>query len=134
MSGDTALANISRNVDIENPPAAFVPIDKLIKCYPKLAGKIEILPEIGIFRRFGALNAQILLYLQSELIHLEGQLRNIERRDSKSNVGNKSKYSRDYYWLLHSAEDGDDTQLRIFQEIKEKMRAYSSWRWSHVDR
>jgi hypothetical protein len=39
--------------------------------YPKLARHMGASPEIAIFRRFGALNAQNLLYLQAELVHLE---------------------------------------------------------------
>lgn len=43
------------------------PIDAfshLVKGYPMLAGRIGVLPEMCMFRRFGALNARILLYLR----------------------------------------------------------------------
>jgi len=54
-----------------------IPIDPLaakIKGYPKLAGQIELCPETAIFRRFGALNAENLLYFQAELVWLETEL------------------------------------------------------------
>ena len=51
------------------PPAAedvsHDPFHDLIPGYPKLAGRMGIMPEIGMFRRFGALNARSLLYYQN---------------------------------------------------------------------
>jgi hypothetical protein len=39
--------------------------------YPKLSRLMAFYPEVAIFRRFGALNAENLLYLQAELQDLE---------------------------------------------------------------
>lgn len=104
---------------------ASVPLEELVMGYPKLAGQMEILPEIAIFRRFGALNARSLLYQQAELIHLEKLLRDIERRDNDSGVGSKPKYARCWYWLSQSLDDGDDEQWRLMKKIKRKLRKYS---------
>jgi hypothetical protein len=43
--------------------------------YAQLASLMGAHPEVAVFRRFGALNAQNLLYLQAELTHLELELR-----------------------------------------------------------
>jgi len=53
------------------PASPASPLHDLIPGYPKLAGRMEIMPEIAMFRSFGALNARSLLYYQSELAHLE---------------------------------------------------------------
>ena len=93
--------------------------------YPQLATYMGLIPEVAIFRRFGALNAQNLLYLQAELVRLERLLREKERADSQSNVGRKSEYAVNWYWLSQSARDGDREQLNLFLKIRRKLREYS---------
>ncbi|KAH6870402.1 hypothetical protein BKA58DRAFT_429530 [Alternaria rosae] len=66
------------------------PFHDLIPGYPKLAGRMGIMPEIGMFRRFGALNARSLLYYQDELAYLEDQLKEVGAEDAKSSEGMKS--------------------------------------------
>jgi hypothetical protein len=78
----------------KTPPNA---LHDLIKGYPKLAGYMGLAPEIAMFRRFGALNARNILYLQSELVVLEARLKFVEAEDAKA-VGVKSKYARDFFW------------------------------------
>jgi trans-aconitate methyltransferase len=46
--------------------------------YPKLARYIQTYPECAIYRRFGSLNSQNLLYFQADLTHLEQKLRQLE--------------------------------------------------------
>lgn len=84
-----------------------------------------MVPEMAMFRRFGTLNAQMLLYMQSELIHLENDLRELEREDSRSDQLYKSKYSRDCFFLLNPMTPGDNRQLRLVMEIKAKLKEYS---------
>lgn len=84
-----------------------------------------MVPEMAIFRRFGTLNAQMLLYMQSELIHLEEDLRELELEDSRSEQSYKSKYSRDCFFLYNSTTEGDDRQLRLVLKIKAKLKEYS---------
>jgi hypothetical protein len=93
--------------------------------YPKLARYMGASPEIAIFRRFGALNAQNLLYLQAELVHLEKKLREFEKRDSQSSEGMKSQYARDWFWLSRSENDGNDGQWQTVLAIREKLVEYS---------
>jgi len=93
--------------------------------YPKLAHHMGASPEIAIFRRFGALNAQNLLYLQAELVHLEKTLREFEKRDSQSSEGMKSQYARDWFWLSRSENDGNDDQWQTVLAIRKKLVEYS---------
>ena len=93
--------------------------------YPRFAGQIETQPEYAIFRRFGALNAENLLYLQAELTDLEISLRQQQKVDSESGHARKSKYSRSWYPLSISKSHGDTTQLDIVLEIRKKLKEYS---------
>ena len=104
------------------------PVDSLVAGYPRLAGHIERLPEVGIFRRFGALNARSLYYRQAELIDLEFKLKKAEKEDAHSGDEKREQYSKDWYWLKDS-EDSENPeaskQWRLVQIIMEKLRLYS---------
>ena len=91
--------------------------------YPKLAAKIEILPEAAIYRRFGALNAQNLLYYQAELTYLEQDLRAQQRKDHNDKTG--YGYATNWIWLRDSKEEGNGRQLELVLEIREKLAKYS---------
>jgi hypothetical protein len=77
------------SIPVVNPPLS--PIEG----YPKLASHMGTYPECAIYRRFGSLNSQNLLYFQSELTHLELKLRRLEATDLTSEEGNRSAYSKD---------------------------------------
>jgi hypothetical protein len=105
--------------------ASTDPFYKIVKGYPKLAAKIEIQPEIAIYRRFGALNAQNLLYLQAELEMLEIKLRDQQIQDDNDRNGKGPDYAKDWYWLRESENSGNDKQLRIVLQIRASLKAYS---------
>lgn len=100
-------------------------LQDLIPGYPKLGGRMGMVPEMAMFRRFGTLNAQMLLYMQSELTHLENDLRELEQEDSRSDQPYKSKYSRDCFFLLNPTTPGDNRQLSLVMEIKAKLKEYN---------
>lgn len=52
--------------------------------YNKLSKFMGSWPEVAIFRRFGALNAQNLLFMQAELVRLEDELQSIREDDEQS--------------------------------------------------
>lgn len=93
--------------------------------YPRLSNYMGQFPEVAIVRRFGNLGAQNLLYLQCELLHLEHQLRQVELADSQSNIGQKSQYAVDWFYLNQSELDADRQQLDLFRKIRKKLRKYS---------
>ncbi|KAI4942679.1 hypothetical protein J4E91_009848 [Alternaria rosae] len=86
-----------------------------------------IQPESAIFRRFGSLNARNLLYLQAELTPLEDALKIAGARDSRSDIGEKKNYTRDWYWLEISAtvSHEDTAQLNLVRKIREKLNEYT---------
>ncbi|EON64338.1 hypothetical protein W97_03569 [Coniosporium apollinis CBS 100218] len=93
--------------------------------YPRLGTYMGLIPEVAILRRFGDLNAQNLLYLQAEIVHLERELRELELADSLSTIGRKPQYAVDWFWLSRSELDGDQKQWNKFCNIREKLREYN---------
>jgi hypothetical protein len=100
--------------------------------YAKIAWRMSMNPDLVLFRRFQALNAQNLLYLQAELVHLEYSLREQAAADSLSGSEQRRLYSRDWYTLKNAseAEGGDERQWQIILETRAKLKEYS--RESHV--
>lgn len=100
--------------------------------YPKLAGQMGAMPEIAMFRRFGALNARNLLYLQNDLVHLENDLRELEAEDSKNSTGKKQSYRRNSLWLSTAdfeingqPRDGDTLQRDLVMRMRTLLNDYS---------
>ncbi|KAJ4361046.1 uncharacterized protein N0V89_001615 [Didymosphaeria variabile] len=93
--------------------------------YPMLAAQIEQRPEMAIFRRFGGLNAENLLYLQAELVLLEEELQKQQMEDSNSNIEPKTKYARNWYHLRSSQNNGDSRQLDLVHTIRETLWQYN---------
>ena len=92
--------------------------------YPMLAERIALKPQTGIYRRFDALNARHLLYLQAELCILERRLRIVEREDQRKDKG-RLGYAIDYERMLETPKDEDKTQLGLIMEMHEKLNQYS---------
>lgn len=82
-------------------------------------------PETLIFRKFVALNARMLLYMQAELVVLEKELQAKEESDKNDPDGNHGRYATNYHYLAFSHKDGDTTQLVLVKNIQEKLKEYS---------
>ena len=92
--------------------------------YAKLSSLISTDPELAIFRKFGALNVQNLLYYQAELLGLEDDLNDIASRDRNSQDSEKRNFA--YNWAeLSQAADGKDLQLEKFMKIRKTLKEYS---------
>lgn len=108
--------------------AATDPLSEFVLGYPKLAAQMDLQPETSMFRRFGFLNAQNLLYFQAELVALEKSLRKHQIDDSRdTNESRKSEYGRNWYWLEQSRDDGDTDQLDLVLKIRETIKEYSEF-------
>lgn len=84
---------------------------------------------MSIFRRFGTLNVQNILFLQAELAYLEDQLDQI-RREEQTSDSTSEKSRRDtlqsFYSLSQEDEDGlYSEQYEKMIQIREKLREYS---------
>jgi hypothetical protein len=112
-----------------NTPAPTVGVrHDLVVGYPKLAGLKGRLPQLGIFRRFGALNAQNLLYLQAELTKLNFELRKQEEEDAKEEKYDRKRFRLNWQVLSESVDSDDfeaTEQYNLFLKIRPKLKEYS---------
>ncbi|KAF1917580.1 hypothetical protein BDU57DRAFT_571053 [Ampelomyces quisqualis] len=94
--------------------------------HPRLAERIAVNPETGIYRRFDALNARRILYLQAELCILERKLQRQEEKDNKATTGKGPEYSTDYQIMLEAPGNLPQRQLELIQEMQDKLEQYNN--------
>ena len=92
--------------------------------YAKLSSLIST--DAEFYRKFGALNAQNLLYYQAELIGLEDDLRVIATQDRASQDSEKREFADSWNGLSH-AEGGKDLQLQKVMQIRKTLKEYSPY-------
>jgi hypothetical protein len=141
-SSSQATSSSAESADVEKAastlettrslPQPLDPFHDHVVGYPKLAGHMGVMPELAMFRRFGALNARNLLYMQNDLVVLERDLKMLEVEDAKSPDGMKRRYRRDSYWLSSSnieidgtLRDGDTRQRNLVLEMRRLLKEYS---------
>ncbi|RDW67287.1 uncharacterized protein DSM5745_09153 [Aspergillus mulundensis] len=81
--------------------------------------------DAAIFREFGWLQMQKLLYLQAELHHLESGLRATQDQNAASNSGARSAFAIDYSAMREDEEHGQ-VQVAMMQEICTKVTEYNT--------
>jgi hypothetical protein len=120
---DSAVARISS----ESPtPTQRLNRSWSMGSYPKLSTFMASWPDVAIFRRFGALNAQNLLFLQAEITHLERELQIIREKNELNNDEKGLHGDRNWFELSQESEDGErHPQWVVIQDIREKLREYS---------
>ncbi len=105
---------------------AFSCIQPMPDGYSKLSAFQGKFPQFAIFRRFAALNAQTLLYMQAELSHLELEMNEIILEDCHSGDEKRRAYNQDWWTLNQASQEGrSPAQLRKILEIREKLQRYS---------
>ena len=92
--------------------------------YAKLSSVISTDSEFAIFRKFGTLNAQNLLYYQAELLDLEDHLNDIASKDRVSQDTDKREFANNWAELSH-APDGKNLQHEKFMQIRQTLKEYS---------
>lgn len=97
--------------------------------YSRLARFMGEYPENAIFRRFGALATEDLLYRQAELYELEDTLRKCQTADKASGHEDRERYG--LYWYIlknssseHAREGNDESQWETVLQIREKLDEY----------
>lgn len=104
----------------------------IMKGYAKLGLLMGEFPEVAIFRRFSALSAQNLLYLQAELRHLEVDLRKYAQNDDESSHRDRKDYSLDWIAFRESSDElvdegNDGRQWETVMAIRNKLEEYRSF-------
>lgn len=87
---------------------------------------MSVYPELAVFRRFGQLNAQSLLYMQAEIQEMEKELGKIQTRNC---IGSQEqKWSlKDWSWLNTSEESG--RELQLITDIRDRLKEYSEYEY-----
>ncbi len=129
MATNPAVISLE-DLDPQCPPA--VPLEHLVQGYPRLAGRMGLIPETAIFRRFSALNIRNLLYLQAELMNLEMELQKQELEDKASGHEFKQNFSRDWYKVTSPDPASEHYQWSLILNIREKLKQYSKWHSTRV--
>jgi len=84
------------------------------------------LPEFAMYKRFGALNALNLLYLQTELADLERQLHLSSESAAYSCDPLKSQSDFDWNFLIRTDGSGAHTeQYKLILRIRDMLHQYS---------
>lgn len=95
--------------------------------YDQLATLLGEHENLSMFRRFGPLNAKILLYMQAELLHLDEHLKDFVKFDLESGDP-RGRLSTVYWQALDDApDDGDEVgawQKAKVSTIKTKLKEY----------
>ncbi len=97
--------------------------DESLGGYPKVAAFMGLKPGFNIFRRFGALNARNLLYMQAELNELELELQEIAIEDATCEDPKRLLYATRWRDLN---EGRDDVQWKMVLRIRERLKEYST--------
>jgi hypothetical protein len=97
--------------------------------YPMLAEHIGNHPDCASFRIFAALNARNILYLQAELLELEGEIKDVERNDhqlSQREGGPGQNIAETWYWLGGKGKtEQSKKQLNLILRLREVLHQYS---------
>ena len=95
--------------------------------YAQTAAFMHKNSEVTIFRHFGVLSIQNLLYLQAELGELEYELTQLVEQNKRPGHPNRAHYAKDWWYLSHSEQDGDATQWHKVQEIRTELKEYRQY-------
>jgi hypothetical protein len=109
-------------------PSSMVSVDALTEPpegYPQIASFMGEFPEMAMVRRFRGLNARNLLYLQAELVQIEKKLLACEKADAKDDA--KKRYTRDFFWLQRTENQAENTQWKLIDEMRAKLKEYSEF-------
>ncbi|OJD39989.1 uncharacterized protein BKCO1_200057 [Diplodia corticola] len=103
--------------------AAFSQNDPLPEGYPSISLEMSVYPELGVFRRFGKLNAQSLLYMQAEIQKMEKELNEIQVMNCYGSQ--EQKWSlRNWSWL--GAADDSSREVQLINGIRDRLKEYNN--------
>lgn len=106
-------------------PTTTEPTKMEPKGYEKLALLMTSDPDLAIFRTFGALNVQNLLYYQAELLQRWEWLRKTANHDRNSEDPINRTFAENCFYLKY-AEKGTTRQWRKILEIRKLLKEYSA--------
>jgi hypothetical protein len=134
MSSEKISSPLETVVGSEAEPQVGITRSWSIGSYPKLSNLMGTWPEVAIFRRFGSLNAQNLLFSQAEITHLETELRDLRAEEEQKEDLKGIAAQRNWFELSQGLDDDDEPseQWEIIQKIRVKLKEYSTFTY-HYD-
>ncbi|KAI1640571.1 hypothetical protein F4809DRAFT_637379 [Biscogniauxia mediterranea] len=104
--------------------------------YDRLAQYMGRHPQLGIFRRFGALAYETLLYYQAEISDIEHRLRLLQAENRSSDDENRREYMMSWDKLSESAESDDSDnpgreQFDLIMKLRHLMGKYEKALYYH---
>ena len=91
--------------------------------YPRLSALMGRDPALAVFRRYGSLCAQNLLYMQAEVNELHCELKEIANEDHYAEDEERKLYSKEWGRLAR-ARGEDSLQWSKFLEVRAKLDEY----------
>ncbi|KAI1180525.1 hypothetical protein F4777DRAFT_597335 [Nemania sp. FL0916] len=90
--------------------------------YVRLAEYMNLHPQLAIFRRFGTLANQTLLYYQAEIAELEHHLKQVREEDEQSDDEHRKLSARSWYNLCQSSLEDQDYSQQGQHELVMRLR------------
>lgn len=87
-------------------------------------------PGFAIFRRFGSLNAKLLLYLQAEIVQLEHELVEIERQNSGYDQPGSLQHTVAELMRAPPGSNGEK-QWKLVKKIEDRLKDYNKLMLEH---
>ena len=126
--------NDSVVIELAQSPSPPIPQTPRLPGYPSFAHFISQDGDAAIYRRYESLSARNLLYLQSELHELEGQLEALDAEDAKDRqVDDKESQKIARLWH-HYARAGNARAVRhrdLQGKIRAKIKEYRTYTAIH---
>lgn len=95
--------------------------------YPSFAEFITQDKDAAIYRKFEHLSARSLLYMQSELHDLEGQLEKLDEEDARDKYNEELQKASRSWKHYHSNGGRAEEHRRLQRKIKGKIREYRAY-------
>ncbi|KAL8952336.1 MAG: hypothetical protein Q9222_001747 [Ikaeria aurantiellina] len=130
MSSRTSQSDGQIDIELGQPsasPASQAPLSTRLTGYPSFAHYIAKDADAAIYRKFEGLSARNLLYLQSELHELEGQLEELDIKDAKQRDEDERESRKIARLWPHFARASNERAIKhreIQAEIQVKLKAY----------
>lgn len=115
-------SNDTVDIELANSPSPRLPSPPRLPGYPSFAHFVSQDGDAAIYRRYESLSARNILYLQSELHELEGQLEGLDAADVKERDFDDDE-PRKIARLWHRYARADNERALRHRALQAKIRA-----------
>ncbi|PVH84044.1 hypothetical protein DL98DRAFT_355628, partial [Cadophora sp. DSE1049] len=91
--------------------------------YPSVAAHLASSSELATFRKFSSLNMRNLLYMQTELIMLEAELKELDQQDASDKA--TAAVLQSWEAVLRGTSERDTTRKEVALTMRKKLQEYN---------